>query len=1442
MATNKNNKTVVMNVKYNDNNAVSKVNQLNKELIATQKTLISINKEFANLSKKDLMAVHKSIIANSKAMDTFINKITEAANKMDNLNKKNNSVSKSKKGKSTVTTSSSNSTNPLDMLDAMGLNTSYLQKGGGGLAAIAFAGYAVNEAKKLMEYEKEVKRFANSLNITNKEVIANSAVNVKSLVDTYAELDSNQVLRSATNLSKLMGISLEESLSKLEKGISTTSNDRNEYLAWIEEYTSVLKDEGYNADDVLNIQQVAENFGTYKDKLLDAVKEFKIRMTDLTDGQRTSLNDAFGEEFTTKLVKDINTGAINAKEGLKLVIKELDNTKVTAQQKQAVISDIFAAVGEDLGSEFMPVMKAITQESGQLDKAFDNLSSGQKANLEATKAMNEQWAWFKENILPSSNTIEHITAAFKRMLPIITAVGVAIGIAMTGFIAVASVVGGLLLIAKGFEKIAESTESAIAAKKAFDAAQSTTVLNKAINERSTDLQRVKDALATIKSNDKNANIDEANKILTEYAKKFGTTLDDIMEKFGATSLESFKNNEAAMQELSNAFVSLDEKVLNTADAMSSLPSPVRALIGSTISYNDAIGTLEAEMAKNNKQIDYYDKLMKMQLEKQGRVNSITYEESEKFKSANAELQKSIDQLKNSESAISGAKLYQGEVIQKKIDTATSDEDKKKKKELRYTSDIPFLKGQLDDANKDLIDKAKRFGESSIEYRESLVIATNANEILVDAMNKENNKGKSNDVIVKSDELKRLNKEKEALKRDMLLTTDKMDLVNNPEMRSRSQFTLINPSETQKNKFKGFINDKGQLDLNKLFGTKGTEMDYESLSSSLTADLLAIQEKINKKQEEITALNESLKSQSQDNFHAVEEQKKQQEKLIEDARKEAVIRDMNLSSMMIEIERNKQSTEADTELKDGLIIYEKFMNEAKQKIDDAQNEAYKKTIKQVEDVLGVDNLVTSGYTDANKTGSLSGTAFLEGIDYSKMNADNQQRVKQMVDNMLKERNDIADRFYDEVNQNEQVKTFINSILNRVKSENQPYIDTVTGVIEEMQDNISLITFAFEEEMKQLNEITKKPFNSLTNEEKATLNQFKERMLILRKELRDNQLHLLELELGEGLKRLASKGLDKNTVEFKNLQQQYSNKKNEIEQSYIKDVNSTKEGMSNRNNRPTRQMDEWQNELNSYMDGITPIVDNSMNLINSLFDYYTNLLNNQLETINKSIQTTETQLQDSISNMDRMSADLEGKESGRRDALLRGIEEERNRQEELTKYKLKLQEDAAKKEKEIAKQKQRQSLLQAIISTALGVTTALGSSVPPLNFINAGLVGAAGAAQIATIGMQKFAKGGYTGDGLGNLIDETGYRVAGVVHEGEYVVKKSMVNANPSLIDNIEKSRISGKDVVDVGNNNVYMKELISLRNDFNKLASKPIYTNAVENNRVSDNYKRKTMSL
>lgn len=56
---------------------------------------------------------------------------------------------------------------------------------------------------------------------------------------------------------------------------------------------------------------------------------------------------------------------------------------------------------------------------------------------------------------------------------------------------------------------------------------------------------------------------------------------------------------------------------------------------------------------------------------------------------------------------------------------------------------------------------------------------------------------------------------------------------------------------------------------------------------------------------------------------------------------------------------------------------------------------------------------------------------------------------------------------------------------------------------------------------------------------------------------------------------------------------------------------------------------------------------------------------------------------------------------------------------------------------------------------------------------------------------FASGGFTGDGYGSP-DSSGYKPAGIVHEGEYVIKKSMVD-NPAfsgVINAIETSRLKG----------------------------------------------------
>ncbi len=79
----------------------------------------------------------------------------------------------------------------------------------------------------------------------------------------------------------------------------------------------------------------------------------------------------------------------------------------------------------------------------------------------------------------------------------------------------------------------------------------------------------------------------------------------------------------------------------------------------------------------------------------------------------------------------------------------------------------------------------------------------------------------------------------------------------------------------------------------------------------------------------------------------------------------------------------------------------------------------------------------------------------------------------------------------------------------------------------------------------------------------------------------------------------------------------------------------------------------------------------------------------------------------------------------------------------------------------------AITQAIINGALAITK-VQAQTGILSPFSIPLIIASTLGQIAVIAAQKFAKGGYTGDG--SMRDETGERVAGIVHEKEFVIDK------------------------------------------------------------------------
>ena len=92
----------------------------------------------------------------------------------------------------------------------------------------------------------------------------------------------------------------------------------------------------------------------------------------------------------------------------------------------------------------------------------------------------------------------------------------------------------------------------------------------------------------------------------------------------------------------------------------------------------------------------------------------------------------------------------------------------------------------------------------------------------------------------------------------------------------------------------------------------------------------------------------------------------------------------------------------------------------------------------------------------------------------------------------------------------------------------------------------------------------------------------------------------------------------------------------------------------------------------------------------------------------------------------------------------------------------------------------AIAEASIATYLGATKVLGQLPVPLNFITAGLITAAGLANVAKI--KGFKKGGYTGDGGTN-------DTVGVVHGREFVAHATATKTYRDVLERINKNELS-----------------------------------------------------
>ena len=234
----------------------------------------------------------------------------------------------------------------------------------GAITAIVNAGAALFKiTEEFQKMREEVNKFTGltgqALSDVNSQITA---------ISKTFDQEFNTVLQTGAANAKVFGSEMTETLDLIEKGLIATGSQGDEFLEQIKEYGPVLKQAGLDQEEAYAVISSGIVDGAFQDKIPDAIKEFNIRIKDLSKGQREALEQTLGTDFTDKIVSGIKTGETTSIEALNQIGGKLGELGADSSEAQVIISNLFGGPGEDVGADFIIGLQNI---KGSMDEVVD---------------------------------------------------------------------------------------------------------------------------------------------------------------------------------------------------------------------------------------------------------------------------------------------------------------------------------------------------------------------------------------------------------------------------------------------------------------------------------------------------------------------------------------------------------------------------------------------------------------------------------------------------------------------------------------------------------------------------------------------------------------------------------------------------------------------------------------------------------------------------------------------------------------------------------------------------------------------------------------------------------------------------------------------------------------------------------------------------------------
>jgi hypothetical protein len=279
-----------------------------------------------------------------------------------------------------------------DFVKEIKSNTGMLQTMGAVAAGVFAADLVKDAAGELYVYATGVDNIREKLEQMGGlqgDVLDRATGSVKATAEVWNK-DYNEVIKTSNVLVKQMGEDSDKSLRLIQQGLANGADANGDFLQQVSEYAPMFADAELSAEALIAVITQGVTSGIFSDKGPDAIKEFMLRVREMTNATKDGL-EGIGIS-SDEVQRKLQNGTWSYLDVLKLVSTKLGEFPPQSKEVGTAIADIFGGPGEDAGLAYLKTLKDIELDMDKVTATSGKMAKQQLEQAAASEKLNTEMA------------------------------------------------------------------------------------------------------------------------------------------------------------------------------------------------------------------------------------------------------------------------------------------------------------------------------------------------------------------------------------------------------------------------------------------------------------------------------------------------------------------------------------------------------------------------------------------------------------------------------------------------------------------------------------------------------------------------------------------------------------------------------------------------------------------------------------------------------------------------------------------------------------------------------------------------------------------------------------------------------------------------------------------------------------------------------------------